>query len=52
MPVHHCYLPLVEMPEIDLCHPGKIMTYTNFRDQNRKSEFAEIRETLLSPAYF
>lgn len=31
---------------------GKTMTYMNCRDQNRRSEFAEIRENLLSPAYF
>ena len=45
MPLLHRYLPLVEVPETNLCH-------TNFRDQNRKSEFAEIRANLLSPAYF
>jgi len=42
--LHH-YLPLVKVPETNLCH-------TNFRDQSRKSEFAETKETLLSPAYF
>lgn len=44
-PLLHCYLPSVKVPETNLCH-------TNFRDQNRKPEFAEIGENPLSPAYF
>lgn len=45
MPLLYHYLPLVEVPETNIYH-------MNFRDQNRKSELAEIRKNLLSPAYF
>lgn len=45
LPLPYHYLPLVEVPEINLCH-------TTFRGQNTKCEFAERRKNLLSPAYF